>query len=206
MNQPFKITSLGPTLVIVVLQAACARDPMSDRNVKYFANPTPLSIASSVGHTIENVSYWDGDGVFNAPAIGIHLAEQRAYFFKGGVLVGISQISTGREGHNTGPGTFRIIQRDRDDRSSSYGNFVAANHPERIIRTNVSAKDPRPVGSLFPGTPMPNFLRLTDEGIGMHAGYLPGLPASHGCIRMPAPLAEDFFDNAPLGTPVVIKP
>jgi lipoprotein-anchoring transpeptidase ErfK/SrfK len=53
---------------------------------------------------------------------------------------------------------------------------------------------------------MTNFMRLTPDGIGMHAGFLPGYPASHGCIRMPEHMSENFFNNVNLGTPVTIVP
>src|SRR5260370_41640900 len=65
-------------------------------------------------------------------------------------------------------------------------------------------KDPRPRGTVFRGAPMPYFLRI-QGGIGMHAGYLPGYPASHGCIRLPKEMAVHFFQNAPVGTPVAIR-
>jgi lipoprotein-anchoring transpeptidase ErfK/SrfK len=50
---------------------------------------------------------------------------------------------------------------------------------------------------------MPFFMRITG-GVGMHEGYLPGYPASHGCIRMPGKMAAIFFSNVDLGTPVEI--
>jgi lipoprotein-anchoring transpeptidase ErfK/SrfK len=51
---------------------------------------------------------------------------------------------------------------------------------------------------------MPYFLRVK-EGLGMHAGYLPGYPASDDCIRLPKEMAVHFFQNAPVGTPVAIR-
>lgn len=65
-------------------------------------------------------------------------------------------------------------------------------------------KDPKPRGTVFQGAPMPYFLRV-HGGIGMHAGYLPGYPASHGCIRLPKEMALKFFEDAPVGTPVEIR-
>ena len=56
---------------------------------------------------------------------------------------------------------------------------------------------------MFLGSSMPFFLRVTN-GVGLHTGYLPGVAASHGCIRMPGFMAENFFNNTPLGTPVTI--
>ena len=153
----------------------------------------------------DSVSYWDGDAVRGAPSIEIRIPEQRAYFYKGDVLVGISEVSTGREGHATPSGRFKVIQKDPDHRSSEYGDYVDANNPEAVVKSNVeNGKDPKPPGSVFLGAPMPHFLRVTG-GVGMHAGYLPGVPASHGCIRMPAFMATNFFENAPMGTPVTIS-
>jgi hypothetical protein len=65
-------------------------------------------------------------------------------------------------------------------------------------------KDRRPRGAVFRGAPMPYFLRIHGS-IGMHAGYLPGYPASHGCIRLPKQMAVRFYRNAAIGTPVVIR-
>jgi hypothetical protein len=65
-------------------------------------------------------------------------------------------------------------------------------------------KDRRPRGTVFLGAPMPYFLRI-HGGIGMHAGYLPGYPASHGCIRLPKQMAVHFFQNATIDTPVAIR-
>jgi hypothetical protein len=56
----------------------------------------------------DNISYWDGDEVGGQPSIRIDLAEQRAYFYKGDQLVGVSVASTGREGYDTPRGEFHI--------------------------------------------------------------------------------------------------
>jgi lipoprotein-anchoring transpeptidase ErfK/SrfK len=53
---------------------------------------------------------------------------------------------------------------------------------------------------------MPNFMRITQGGVGMHAGYIPGYPASHGCIRMPEKMSRIFFENLSIGTPVIVEP
>ena len=153
----------------------------------------------------EKVSYWDGSGKSGQPSIKIHLGEQRAYFYKGKALVGVSELSTGREGHNTPAGSFKVIEKDKTHRSSEYGDYVNSSTQQVTKRNVQNGEASRPAGSVFVGASMPNFLRITG-GIGMHAGYLPGVPASHGCIRMPAFMAENFFENAPLGTPVSISP
>ena len=149
----------------------------------------------------DTVSYWDGDGLGGKPAIKIRLAEQRAYFYKSGLLVGVSQLSTGREGLVTPTGQFSIIQKDINHVSTKYGDFV--DDAGTVVKPNVAVGDPKPPGTHFKGAPMPYFMRIWD-GVGMHAGYLPGYPASHGCIRMPEFMAENFFKSVSTGTPVTI--
>lgn len=151
----------------------------------------------------DDVSYWDGDGVSGAPSVRIDLGEQRAYFYKGGQLVGVSILSTGREGFGTPTGTFKIQQKDKDHVSSLYGDYIDAQTGAVIKKDIDRSKDPMPKGAKYDGARMPWFMRITG-GVGMHEGFLPGYPASHGCIRMPGFMAERFFDNVNLGTPVTI--
>lgn len=152
---------------------------------------------------LDTISYWDGDGMEGKPSVKINLREQRAYFYKSGQLVGISQLSTGREGLNTPAGHFRISQKDLNHVSSKYGDYVDA--AGNVIVPNVGlGQDPKPAGTRFKGAPMPYFMRITSGGVGLHAGYLPGYPASHGCIRMPEFMAERFFESVSIGTPVTV--
>jgi hypothetical protein len=154
------------------------------------------------GSGYDPISYWDGDGVAGPPSVKIYLKEQRAYFYKGDELVGVSQVSAGREGHNTPIGSYKIIQKDKDHASNLYGDYVDT--AGNVVQKDVElGKDPKPPGAVFKGAPMPFFMRITG-GVGMHEGYLPGYPASHGCIRMPGKMAEVFFTNVELGTPVAI--
>lgn len=150
----------------------------------------------------DNVSYWDGDGVQGAPSIRISISEQRANFYKGGQLVGVSILSTGREGHNTPTGNFRIQQKDQNHVSSIYGDYIDAQG--NILKKEIErGKDPMPPGAIYDGARMPYFMRISG-GVGMHEGFLPGYPASHGCIRMPGFMAMAFFRNVEVGTPVTI--
>jgi lipoprotein-anchoring transpeptidase ErfK/SrfK len=158
--------------------------------------------APTTGAPVDTVSYWDGDHIGGKPSVTINLTQQRAYFYKGGMLVGVSQLSTGREGRNTPTGHFHVLQKDINHASSLYGDYVDANG--NVVKPNVDIKtDPKPPGTHFKGAPMPYYMRIID-GTGMHAGYLPGYPASHGCIRMPEFMAEDFFRSVSVGTPVTI--
>jgi lipoprotein-anchoring transpeptidase ErfK/SrfK len=160
--------------------------------------PGPVSAAAPQ----DNISYWDGDGMPGKPSVKISLGDQRAYFYKSGKLVGISQLSTGREGKNTPLGTYRIIGKDPNHASSLYGDYVDA--ADNVIMPNVElGKDPKPPGTHFKGAPMPYYMQIS-PGFGLHAGYLPGYPASHGCIRMPEFMAENFYKSVSVGTPVTI--
>ncbi|HYF35093.1 MAG TPA: L,D-transpeptidase family protein [Prosthecobacter sp.] len=147
--------------------------------------------------------FWIGDGVSGSPRMVISLSQQRLYYFKGDKLVGASPVSTGREPGWTKTGSFRISQKDIDHRSSAYGSFVAADGT--VVEDDVDARtDTPPPGTRFVGAEMHYFMRVIGA-IGMHKGYLPGYPASHGCIRLPGKMAEIFFHATPLGTPVEVR-
>jgi len=153
------------------------------------------------GGIVDTVSYWDGDGVSGSPSITIDLREQQARFYRDGRLVGVSLISSGREGYDTPTGNFTIMQKSKDHVSNLYGDYVDG--AGNVMVANVGVKrDPKPAGAQFRGAPMPYFMRITPGGVGLHAGFLPGFPASHGCIRMPERMAEIFFANVSQGTPV----
>jgi lipoprotein-anchoring transpeptidase ErfK/SrfK len=181
--------------------AGCGEDPRFSTQTQYLGGvygPGPVSSSAPQ----DNVSYWDGDDMDGKPSVKITLGEQRAYFYKGGKLVGISQLSTGREGLNTPIGHFAIQQKDVNHVSSKYGDYVDA--ADNVVKPNVElGVDPKPAGTHFKGAPMPYFMRI-HGGVGMHAGYLPGYPASHGCIRMPEFMAENFFKSVSVGTPIAI--
>jgi hypothetical protein len=186
-------------VALLLLAAGCGEDPRFSARTQYLGGVYGNAPA---GPPQDTVSYWDGDSVSGKPSITISLGEQRAYFYKSGVLVGVSQLSTGREGLNTPSGRFSIIQKDVNHVSSLFGDYVDA--AGNVVVPNVDVtKDPKPKGAYFRGTPMPYFMRIV-AGTGLHAGYLPGYPASHGCIRMPEFMAENFFKSVSLGTPVTI--
>jgi len=138
------------------------------------------------------------------PSIVVNLREQEAYLYRGGYRIASSRISSGREGYRTPTGRFRVIRKDEDHRSSIYGDYV--DEMGRIVKANVdSRRDRRPPHTHFVGTAMPYFVEFS-PGYGFHQGYLPGVPASHGCIRMPYWKARQFYDVAHVGTGVIVKP
>lgn len=160
------------------------------------------STPKTVQTPVDVRSWWKGDGVAGKPRIVINLSEQRVRYFKGGELVGMSPISSGKESTGTVNGRFSIMEKDIHHRSSLFGVYV--NSAGDTVVSDVDTRtDPQPSGTKFIGANMRYFMRITG-GIGMHEGYLPGYPASHGCIRLPTKMAAIFFNETPLGTPVEI--
>lgn len=100
---------------------------------------------------------------------------QRAYVYRGGTLIGVTTVSTGRPGHATPTGSFDILEKRREHYSNLYNN-----------------------------APMPFMQRLTWDGIALHAGQIPGRPASHGCVRLPLEFARLLFSATQVGATVHI--
>jgi len=107
--------------------------------------------------------------------IVVSLPTQRAHVYRNGVRIGVSTVSTGTPTHPTPTGTFEILQKKRLNHSNLYNN-----------------------------APMPFMQRLTWDGIALHAGKIPGYPASHGCVRLPLAFAEALYAETERGMLVVI--
>ncbi len=135
----------------------------------------------------------------------VSLTKQRAYLMTGEEIAIDSPISSGKRGHTSPNGSFSVLEKDKDHRSSLYGDYVDSSG--RVVRGGISARiDSAPSGTHYVGASMKWFMRLTGEGVGMHVGILPGYPASHGCIRMPEPAAAQFYAHVKVGTPVQVLP
>lgn len=202
------ILTLAATASVAVLLSQCAPYPDSGRGGQYLAGYGPRGTTAqpdSAGNNPAIVGgYWDGDGVQGAPKIVIVRNEQKAYFYKGGKMVGMTPISTGDEAHGTPVGRYKVTERDVDHVSSLYG-VIKNRATGEVVNKDADTRKHKPgPGEVFVNAPMPNFLRF-NGGIGMHTGYLPGYAASHGCVRLPDHMARKFYENAPLGTPVIVK-
>jgi lipoprotein-anchoring transpeptidase ErfK/SrfK len=184
-------------LSLAVFATGCALTTPSGPKIPPKPKPKPLAPLPAT-----KKSYWNAEAARGEPAISINLTEQRARFFRDGKEVGQSPVSSGKRGFETPTGSFTVVQLDRNHLSNLYGSYV--NSSGGLVQGNVDVKkDPRPAGTSFRGAKMPYFIRF-NGGIGLHAGRLPGYPASHGCVRMPHTMATHFFANAPLGTPVTV--
>ena len=118
---------------------------------------------------------WRDDPGDGEPRIVVSLSDQLAFLYRGSTLVAVSTISSGKPGKDTPTGVFPILEKQRFHKSLKYEN-----------------------------APMPFMQRIDKYGIALHAGHLPGTPASHGCVRLPGEFAAKLFRVTEVGTPVSI--
>lgn len=149
-------------------------------STKGFAQGAPASTLADIARLADDLtpgkSVWAPQIVPAGPIlVYVDLSRQRATVFRNGVRIGVTTISTGKPGYETPTGVFTILQKRVHHRSNRYKN-----------------------------APMPFMQRLTWDGLALHAGDLPGHPASHGCVRMPLKFARDLFSVTAMGGAVVI--
>jgi lipoprotein-anchoring transpeptidase ErfK/SrfK len=147
------------------------------------------------------VSLLGGVGSASEIRVIINLSEQKACLVQQGRITLVSPIASGKPGWSTPTGNFRVFNKDIDHRSRSFGLVVDAYG--RVVNPNATSGSYVPRGCHYEPAPMPYFMEFS-PAVGMHAGYLPGYPASHGCVRMPRDLAVLFFERVPTGTPVTV--
>jgi len=148
---------------------------------------------------------WQGDSLEGPVALTINTTTQRATITVSGQYAGWTTVATGKDGHDTPAGNYKITEKIVDKYSSHYGRLLDASG--EVFQADADArKDIPPPGGRFDHAPMPYWMRLTNWGIGMHAGYIPepGSRASKGCIRLPKAFAPIIFDRVVVGTPVRI--
>src|SRR5207302_3564572 len=125
------------------------------------------------------------------------LSHQRAYLMVENEIAIDTPVSTGKAAGMTPTGKFAVAEKERDHRSTVYGDFVDGKG--RVVRSGVSMHiDSAPSGTHFVGAPMKFFCRF-NGAIGMHIGILPGYAASHGCVRLPSEIAPMIFDKVKEG-------
>ena len=105
----------------------------------------------------------------------VSTAKQRVTVYANGTLVGRAPVSTGMPDHPTPMGIFTVISKSRWH-----------------------------VSNIYSGAPMPYMQRITWSGIALHAGKLPGYPASHGCIRLPEYFATRLWALSKIGARVIV--
>lgn len=136
-------------------------------------------------------------------AVEISLDEQRGLLLVDGAVAMDFPVATGKASHPTPKGTYKILEKKEDHHSSLYGRIVAADG-ETVVSDADTRSDAVPQGGSFVGASMPYWMRLTPTGVGMHVGYVPGRPASHGCIRLKKDVAVELFGLLEVGSPVTV--
>lgn len=133
------------------------------------------ALAPEVTALAPNRFLWNDSGSSEPVSIVISIPDQKAYIYRGAMLIGASTVSTGKDGKETPVGVFPILQKSEKHKSNLYNS-----------------------------APMPFMQRLTWDGVAIHAGMNPGFPASHGCIRVPTEFAKKLFAITSRGTPVLV--
>ena len=110
-----------------------------------------------------------------AERVVVSLSDQLAYLYRGDTLMAVSTISSGKGEKPTPTGIFSVLDKRPMYRSKKYDN-----------------------------APMPWMQRIDQYGVALHAGYNPGVPASHGCVRLPGAFAKKLYSVTDVGTPVYI--
>jgi hypothetical protein len=119
---------------------------------------------------------WHPERAASGPvSVVVSIPQQRVHVYRNGIRIAVATCSTGKPGHETPTGVFVVLEKDKNHHSSTYND-----------------------------APMPNMNRLTWSGVALHAGNLPGYPASHGCVRLPTNFSERLFGVTHIGTPVII--
>jgi Uncharacterized protein conserved in bacteria len=118
---------------------------------------------------------WRAEDAIGPLLIVVSIPQQRLFLFQGQSIAGVSTVSTGKRGHRTPSGTFEILEKRRKHFSN-----------------------------LYDSAPMPFMQRLTWGGVALHAGHIPGYPASHGCIRLPKGFAKLLFGLTRIGGSVFV--
>jgi L,D-transpeptidase catalytic domain len=131
----------------------------------------------------------------------INLTEQAAYLLENGRVTLVSPIASGKEGWGTPVGRYHITTKDLNHVSADFGLVVDSYG--RIVNPNATPDTRVPPGCHYMPAPMPDYMQFGPL-LGMHGGFLPGYPASHGCVRMPHDLAAQFFARVEVGTPVEV--
>ncbi len=160
--------------------------------------PTPPKKADRV------LSDWHDDHGPGEVSVEIDLGKQLARYKRGGRPIGWSFVSTGKEGHSTTPGDYSVTEKLELKESDRYGWITDAEG--KLANGDAKPTTPLKEGEVYHASPMHYWMRITNYGVGMHAGEIPvpGEAASHGCIRLPKDFVPQLFEVVKVGTPVKV--
>lgn len=199
------ITTLAATLTVACSMVSCTSletQPAPPELTKY-----EKFVDSEADYPKSKRYYEDPELIKKATSkspIYICLDQQRGRMYVDGQVAADWPVSTGVSSHPTPTGSFRIIHKKQDHVSATYGKIYDA-EGKCVVYDADSRKDTVPEGGKFVGSGMPNWMRMTSDGVGMHTGkVIPGRRLSHGCIRLPNTVARKLFGITAVGTPVTV--
>jgi len=162
---------------LIALLLGCApAQALAAEASKTSASQEAASIEDRIDSLKPGEFIWQPDREASGPVeIVVSLPLQKAFVYRGGTLIGATTVSSGKTGHETPVGGFRILEKRADHRSSKYNSAA-----------------------------MPFMQRLNWYGVALHGGAIPGHPASHGCVRLPMKFAQKLFGATAVGASVYI--
>jgi lipoprotein-anchoring transpeptidase ErfK/SrfK len=168
---------VGPVAPTAVPPPASPAQPETPPVAKTTPKPVPKAVKKGPVDSLRPGQFvWESRAAYQNPLrLVVVLDIQRMYVFDGDELVGFTTVSSGKKGKETPTGVYKILQKKEYHESNIYAN-----------------------------APMPFMQRLTWDGIALHAGHLPGYPASHGCVRLPKSFAKALYGATQMEGEVVI--
>lgn len=175
-RQSFLTQSPMKRLLLAAAISLSITGHVSAGNMPFWGAKAPVAFETPADQLPNGGFTWAPEIAPSGPImVLVSLDEQRAYTYRNGVLIGVASVSTGKQGYETPTGVFHTFLKDRSHRSTKYHNAA-----------------------------MPYTQKLTQDGVALHAGGIPGYPESHGCVHLPSEYARLLFDAAPMGMTVVI--
>ncbi|MFM2167633.1 MAG: hypothetical protein RIS79_2004 [Verrucomicrobiota bacterium] len=168
------------------------------------APPPPPPLQEAVKQEWKYPGKWTG-GDKPVTQIVVNVDTQRATLYHNEEVVGWTYVASGITSFPTPTGDFKVLEKVKDKVSNLYGKGYDASG--KLVNSDFkNGRDVLPPGGKFIAAPMKYFMRLTNDGVGMHIGVIskPGRRASHGCIRLPSKMAPILYEHTALGTPVKI--
>ncbi|WP_133500861.1 L,D-transpeptidase family protein [Cognatilysobacter terrigena] len=179
MNTPALVARRRASRALLSIALALAASSAFAANVTASSPDSTASIASLDNESMlkPGTFEWaaDAESGTGPVTIVVSLPAQMVHVYRGDTRIARSTISSGRPGYDTPPGVYEILEKDRVHHSNKYDN-----------------------------APMPYMQRLTWDGVALHAGHIPGYPASHGCVRLPMAFAEQLFKITEKGGRVIV--
>lgn len=174
-------------------------NPYPQGSYEHFAAQPEYPVTSKV---YKNKELLDNITAVNSKII-VCLPQQRARLYVEGKVAYDWPVSTGRDGHETPTGAFRVLEKQPDHKSNRYGKFVSSSG--RTVNSNADTAKGVPKNCTFRPASMPHWNRFTWDGVGLHGGrVVPGRRLSHGCIRTPYKVAADLYNYTVQGMPAYI--